>query len=216
MKPPAKNTFQTLERRVLRISTRVEMSLPVLRCRRFGSANGKPSQGYCFRLLRQRLLLINSRLRTAVRSSDSTPLCMTAVSTHRRGAKTSPSPLIWKKAEVKSCFLDTEPDIYSRVVPWNPMSVLPRRYQSGGGYQNPMFTHSTRRMHTSNISSTFLQGSHSTVLIRRVLWTGSLFRIRTITRIMLYSCTVSHTPRDPDSLKNLKTFGEEGGQLYLE
>jgi hypothetical protein len=32
---------------------------------------------------------------------------------------------------------------------------------------------------------------------------------------MLYQCTVSHTPRDPDSLK-FEDFGEEGGQLYLK
>jgi len=29
------------------------------------------------------------------------------------------------------------------------------------------------------------------------------------------SATVSHTPRDPDSLK-FEDFGEEGGQLYLK
>jgi len=41
----------------------------------------------------QSLLLINSRLRTAVRSSDSMPLCVAAVSTHGhgRGTKTCPS-----------------------------------------------------------------------------------------------------------------------------
>jgi len=68
--------------------------------------------------------------------------------------------------------------------------------------------------YTSNISNTSLNSNHSTVPTRRVLWTGFFFRMRTITRIMLYWCTVSHTAHDLDSLK-FEDFGE-GGELYLK
>jgi hypothetical protein len=143
----------------LRISTRVKMSLLVLRCRRSGSANGKPLQGYCFRLLRQRLLLINSRLRTAVRSSDSTPLYVAAVSTHRRGAKTSPSPVdLEEETEVKPCFLDTEPDIYPMQRPGTQCLFCLGDVSLAASirtrcFANPFHSHPTRAQATSSVPS---------------------------------------------------------------
>src|SRR5438874_5338057 len=95
------------------------MSLPVLQCRRSCSASVKRSRGYYFRLPRQRLLLINSRLKTAVRLLGSTPLCVAVVSIHVRGGsydvtmKPSPSLSIRKTTPTSSpASFDTEPDIY--------------------------------------------------------------------------------------------------------
>src|SRR5436305_3009117 len=93
------------------------MSLPVLRCRRSGSANVRRLRGCCFRLPRQSLLLINSRLRTAVRSSDSMPLCGRREYPRTRRQDLSKSVDLEEETEVKPCFLDTEPDVYPMQCP---------------------------------------------------------------------------------------------------
>ena len=46
----------------------------------------------------------------------------------------------------------------------------------------------------NNTFNTFLKGNHSLVPTLRALWKGLFFRMRTITRIMLYWDTASRTP----------------------
>src|SRR3954452_14720617 len=90
------------------------------------------------------------------------------------------------------------------------MLVLPRPLGPGA-----LRTHShSPGTWSTNIFNTFRKGSHSPVPTLHALWTGFFFRMRIITKIMLYWDTVLHTLVDQESLE-VGRVGEDGGHCSI-